>query len=126
MTSPSTPNTFAYPKMRIITDITRANPCVITLTQAPQYVVDQFVRVKVPSGWGMPQINGKIGVITATDDVLMTVTIDLDSSQFDAFVYPPGGYIAGNGFIAQLIPVGDAEGQLAFPFDNLGPNPVIP
>ena len=112
--------------MMIINAITQANPCVVTVTQVPEYVANQFVRIKIPAGWGMPQINNQIGVVTAVNQDTNQLTLNINSSNYFAFVYPEGGYLPGNGATAQLIPVGDAYGDLAFPFDNLGPNPVFP
>ena len=126
MTSPSSKFVTQWPQMMIINAISQSNPCVVTVTQTPEYVPNQFVRLKIPSGWGMPQINNQVAVVTAVNQGLQELTLSIDSRNYFAFVYPVGGYIPGNGATAQLIPVGDAHGDLAFPFDNLGPNPTFP
>ena len=126
MTTPSTDDITQYPQLLVINAITQANPCVITTNQVPHYVPNQFVRIKVPSGWGMPQINNQIAIVIAVNDGTNQITLNIDSTNYFAFNYPAGGFIPGNGAVAQVIPVGDAHGDLAFPFNNLGPNPVFP
>lgn len=126
MTLPSSAGITQYPQMQIINAITQSSPAVITLNAMPHYVANQFVRIKVPSGWGMPQINNQIATVLAVDEGAMQVTININTTNYFAFNYPVGGFIPGNGATAQLIPVGDANGILAFPFNNLGPNPVFP
>lgn len=126
MTTPSTAGVTQYPQMQIINAITQANPAVITVNTTSNYVPNQFVRIKVPQGWGMPQINNQIATVLAVNSDKTQVTVNINSTNYFAFNYPVGGFIPGNGATAQLIPVGDAHGNLAFPFNNLGPNPVFP
>src|SRR3990167_6550357 len=86
-----------YPRFRYIANITAANPCVVTTTVVSGYAVGQKVRVIVPessqsgvSDYGMVEINGLEGTITAVNDAVgtQTVTLDIDSSGFTAFTFP--------------------------------------
>ena len=75
-----------YPKWRFISSITAANPCVIGTTISHGYVAGQQVKVYVPTGWGMTQMNGLIGTITSV--TAATLTLNIDSSAMTAFAYP--------------------------------------
>jgi hypothetical protein len=110
--------------MRIINSISQALQAVIGLTGTPQYVVNQAVRIICPPGFGMPQIDKQTATVLAVDSIGNTITVNIDSRNFSPFIYPAGGQAAKQGATAQVIPIGDANGTLAFPFDNLGPNPT--
>lgn len=76
------------PGALLITNITQANPCVITITDSDlnTYIVNQVVHLTVPSSYGMSQINQLSGQILAIDGTDFTVSID--TTLFDAFVTP--------------------------------------
>lgn len=86
-----------YPRFRYIANITQATSAVVTTTVASGYAVGQKVRVIVPetsqsgvSDYGMVEINGLEGTITAVDNTVgtQTVTLNIDSSGFTAFTFP--------------------------------------
>ena len=88
------PGVIQIPSMLLITNITQSNPMVVTFaipttTAADTYVVGQAVRLTVPVTWGMFQANGLTGVILSIDSIGQTMTLNIDSSQFDAFIYAP-------------------------------------
>lgn len=97
-----------YPKSRYITKITAANPAVVTLSVTHGYTVGQAVRFIVPSAFGMTQINGLIGNITAISTTNNTITVDIDSSSFSAFAFPTSATAATGVTFAQVVPVGEA------------------
>ena len=78
-----------YPRWRFIANITRAANAVITTTVQHGYTAGQQIRIHVPdSVFGMTQINGLAGnIISVTSS---TITTDIDSSAFSAFVFPAG------------------------------------
>lgn len=88
------PGVIAIPSSLVITAITRTAPMVISVaignsvTEANTYIVGMAVRLFVPQTYGMYQANGLIGTITAING--LNFTLNLDSSQFDAFVVPSG------------------------------------
>lgn len=86
-----------YPRFRYISNISAAASAVVTVTVASGYAVGQKVRVIVPetsqsgtSDYGMVEINGLEGTITAVDNTVgtQTVTLNIDSSGFTAFTFP--------------------------------------
>ena len=96
-----------------ISGITQANPAVITVTSAPNFAINQTVTVVNVSG--MTQLNGNTYTVISTSP--NTVTIDVDSTGFDA--YTSGGniyslsnvvnYLTGiatNVFFPKVIPEG--------------------
>lgn len=86
--------------MRLIASITNAQEATVTTTFDHQYIPNMFVRIRIPSSFGMQQLNGQQVLITSvpTDT---TFTIDVDTLQFDTFA-PPGSPT----LCAQVIPIG--------------------
>lgn len=80
------PSPTYQPAMRLITDITNAVNAEVTTSFAHDYLSGLVVRIIVPEGYGMVQINQLVGTITVTGDD--TFTIDIDTTQFDPFVIP--------------------------------------
>ena len=81
-----------YPRHRYITAITQAaGGAVVTLSVKHGYKVGQKVRMVVPSGYGMIEMDGLQATITAIDTTVTTgntITLDIDSSAFTAFSFP--------------------------------------
>ena len=88
------------PAMRILTDITRTYPAVVTTglitypggvtTITPfdhSYVSGMIIRLVVPSFFGMVQADGLYGEITVINSTQFSITID--ATTFDPFVIPP-------------------------------------
>ena len=86
--------TIQIPSSLEIVAITRAKPAVLTIVvntvlQANTYQEGQQVRLTIPYGYGMQQANGrtvKILSVSGSD-----ITVDMDSTQFDAFSVPASG-----------------------------------
>lgn len=92
-----------YPRWRFVANITAANPAVITTTVSHGYTVGQKIRIYVPSDYGMTQINGLQGTITAV--TASTITTDIDASSFTSFAWPA---VANYPFsFARIVPVGE-------------------
>lgn len=91
------------PAMRLINDITKANPAVITTNIDHDYVTGLIVRINVPHNYGMRQIDGVLSTITVlTSD---TFSVDIDTTEYDTFsapITPPY-----NRFLANVVPVGN-------------------
>jgi uncharacterized protein YjdB len=71
------------------------------------YSVDEVVRFSVPSVFGMTQLDGLTGKITAVNTTTNTITVDINSSAFTAFAWPAASSAPLT--FAQVIPLG-AEG----------------
>lgn len=97
-----------YPRNRYITAITAASSAVITLSVTHGYTVGQVVRVVVPDAFGMTQINGQLGTITAINTTTNTITVNIDSSGYTAFAFPTSATAAAGVTFAQVVPVGEA------------------
>lgn len=110
-----------YPKSRYITAITLAASAVITMSVTHGYTVGQEVRIAVPAAFGMPEINGLLGVITAvTSGATNTITVNIDSTGFTAFAFPTSAVAAAGVTFAQVVPVGEAAiNSVSQPFGNL-------
>ena len=118
-----------YPVNRRITAITRGSPTVIALNVTHGFTVGQRVRVSMPrpvglaAPFGIPEIDGLLGTITAIGTAIggctNTISLDIDSTAFTAFAFPTSA-IAGAGVEApQIIPVGEmASGAYANLLDD--------
>lgn len=97
-----------YPQLRYISAVTRGTSTVVKMTVTHGYQRGQTVRFVVPAEFGMVELDGLTGTITAIDTTTTTgntITVDIDSSTFTAFAFPASG---GPAFTAaQVIPVGD-------------------
>ena len=96
------------PAMRIVTAITNANPASVTTSFAHNYNSNLIVRIDIPLGFGMQQINQQVGTITVTGTT--TFTINIDTTKYDAFststIFPY------NDQLAQVIPIGETSDTL--------------
>lgn len=101
------PNPPFWPAMRLISDITRANPALVTTSFDHGYLTGLIVRIYIPEACGMSQANGFVGQITVTGT--NTFTIDgLNSTDFDPFAIPAWGTVPNHvDTCAQVIPVGE-------------------
>ncbi len=92
------PPVIAIPSALEITAITRAFPMVVTTTansdQSNTYIAGQLVRLNIPRSFGMWQANGLTGQITSVNG--SDLSLNIDSSLFDAFVVPSGAQQVAN------------------------------
>lgn len=73
-----------YPRYRNISAITNANPAVVSFSDADHdFTIGEYVSFRVTRDFGMFQINERRALVTAT--AATTITIDLDSTSWDAF-----------------------------------------
>lgn len=112
-----------YPRRRFITGLTQASSAVITLSVTHGFTVGQAVRIVVPAAFGMTEIDGLIGNITAISTANNTITVDIDSSAFTAFAFPTSAVAAAGVTFAQVVPVGEqADGSVANLLDDATDN----
>lgn len=101
-----------YPRRRFITKITQASSAVVTLSVTHGYKVGQLVRFVVPAAYGMVEMDGLQGTITAIDTTTTTgnsITVNIDSSAFTTFAFPVTGDYPFTA--AEVIPVGEDTAQ---------------
>ncbi len=103
-----------YPRWRFITGITKAASAVVTMSVAHGYTVGQEVRFQIPAAWGMTQLNGLLGTITAV--TASTITVNINTSAFSSFTFPSSATAATGVSFAIVIPVGEAA---TAPYQNL-------
>ncbi len=85
---PGYSQTIVTPNLRTqtIESVTNASPCVVTTIDDHGYPAGLKVRFLVPTAFGMVQLNLiNVQVIAVTAD---TLTLDLDSTNFNVFSYP--------------------------------------
>lgn len=71
------------PLRRNISNITQANPGVVTTTINHGYHDGLYIRFYFPANFGMPQLNGNVYLITVLSPD--TFSINENTSNFDAF-----------------------------------------
>lgn len=115
-------NPIFYPRRRVITKITKAASAVVTLSVTHGYTVGQEVRFQVPADFGMVEMNGLLGTITAINTTTTsgnTITVNIDSSAFTTFAWPTTSSTAFTP--AEVIPVGEDSAQaISSAVDTLG------
>lgn len=118
-------NPIYYPSYRYILNITQASSAVVTLSVPSNYKVGDKIRFSIPSSiYGMTEIDGLLGTVTAVDNAVATqsVTVDIDSSGFTAFAFPTAAQSTANVLgKAMVVPVGmDTAHALSSSVDILG------
>jgi len=92
-----------YPRYRYIVNITQAANAVITTSVSHGYTVGQKIRVNLPDeAFGMTQINGVEGIVTAV--TAGTITTNIDSTGFTAFAFALPAVVPFT--IPTVVPVG--------------------
>lgn len=101
-----------YPRRRYITKVTKAASAVVTLSVTHGYKVGQKVRFVVPAAYGMVELDGLQGTITAIDTTTTsgnTITVDIDSSGFTTFAWPATAAVPFTA--AEVVPLGEDTAQ---------------
>lgn len=113
------PNPIFQPAMRLIAAISQSIPATVTTTFDHLYVSGTKVRLDIPFADGMQQANQFVGPIVVTGST--TFTIDLDTTNFDAFAIPVAPDPHTN-ICAQVVPVGELNSQLTAAVRNTLPH----
>lgn len=114
-------NSIYKPAMRVVIAITNAFPAQVTtsidgIVAAPHNYIDgTIVRIDIPTGYGMTQINQLFGPIIVNSPT--TFLIDIDTTHFDVFAAPP---LWPNSFQkAQCVPIGEINSILTAAVQNV-------
>jgi hypothetical protein len=110
------------PAMRIITAITNANPAVVTTSFPHNYVTGTIVRLDIPPLDGMQQANQSTGVIVVLSPT--TFAMSIDTTFYDVFAIPMAPAPTDQ-ICAQVVPIGEDNGQLTAAVQNLLTSVVI-
>lgn len=103
------PSPTFQPAMRLIAAISQANPCIVTTTFNHQYITGTIVRLLIPIGMGMRQLNEQDGAITVTGPT--TFSFPADTTLLSPFVIPMDPPPWQN-ICAQVVPVGEINETL--------------
>lgn len=96
------------PQYLYITEITQAASAVVRTSVDPSqyYVVGMKIHFNIPYSFGMTQMNGLTGTITAVSSANYTLTVDIDSTAFTAFAFPASSASPTAQLFATLAPAG--------------------
>lgn len=111
-------NPIYYPRNRTITNVSQATSAIVTMSVTHGLTAGQEVKFVLPSAFGMTELDGLQGTITAigaadADGFTNTITVDIDTSAFTAFAWPAASSSPLN--FAQVVPVGEAATS---PYEN--------
>lgn len=101
-------NAAVDPEFLYVTEITKATSAVVRTSVDPTnyYVVGMKLRFSVPSSYGMTEINGLTGTITALSSANYTMTVDIDSSAFTTFAFQASTASPTGRLFATVAPAG--------------------
>lgn len=99
------PNKF-YPHWGYIANITKASQAVVYFTAKNDYTPGEIVSFRVPSEFGMDEINNKTArVLSVTNSATVSsITIDLDTSGYTTFAFPTSAVAAAGVSPAVCLP----------------------
>jgi hypothetical protein len=73
------------PNLQYITNITQANPAVVTFLDSTNFTAAEWIGFRIPPANGMIQLNNQSAqIISLTSN---TATIDIDTRNFYPFIY---------------------------------------
>lgn len=106
------------PAMRVIQDIvSNAESTIVTTTFAHQYNTGAIVRINIPLGFGMQEINQQYAPITVLSTT--TFSMPINSSDFSLFTVPTS--YPNNRQSATVTPVGEINSLLNSSVKNVLP-----
>lgn len=96
------------PQFLYVTAISKATSAVVTCSVDPTayYVVGMKMHFSVPASFGMVEMNGLTGTITAVNAAAYQVTVDIDSSAFTTFAFPASTASPNAVLFATIAPAG--------------------
>ncbi len=110
-------NPVFQPAMRIVTAITLSNPASVTTSFAHNYKSGLILRIDIPPGYGMQQINQQTGTIAVTGAT--TFNININTTYYDALTTPTTYREMAQ--LPQCVPVGEVNLLLTNAVQNVLP-----
>jgi hypothetical protein len=109
-----------FPQNRQILQVTKGTTTVIRLNVQHTYTIGDVVTFRVPSAYGMTELDSVRAEVLAVNTALgtNTITVDVDSSSFTTFAFPSSTNFQTS--FAQVIPVGEVAQDVDNPSDNQG------
>lgn len=113
-----------YPRYAYIANITRAAQAVVYFTSKNDFTPGEIISFRVPDEFGMSEINEvQARVLSVTNSsTVSSVTLDLDSSGYSAFVYPTSAVAAAG--VSPAVAVPSSSGVV--PDNGSASQPQIP
>jgi hypothetical protein len=95
-----------YPRWAYVAMITKASQAVIYFTAKNDFTPGEIVSFRVPSEFGMDEINNKaVRVLSVTNSsTVSSITIDLDTSGYTTFAFPTSELAAAGVSPAVCVP----------------------
>lgn len=118
-TNPPINPQYYQPRKYDISNITRGQTTVVTTDGDNDYVVGQEVRLIIPPGFGIRQLNNRTGFVLSLPSSNQ-VELDIDSTAMDNFVDP------GSIDSAQILAIGDINTGMINTIKTQVPAPYIP
>jgi len=107
------------PRRRFVNSISQAANAVVTTTQEHGYAVGEIVTFVVSADYGMVEIDGLKGQITAVGSTTQ-FTVNINSSAFTAYAFPTSAVAAAGVTQGHVVPVGEIATVLSGATDNVG------
>jgi len=105
------------PAMRIVTAISLSNPASVTTSFPHNYNSGIILRIDIPPGYGMQQIDQQVGTIVVTSAT--TFDINIDTTNYDALTTPTTYREASQ--LPQCVPFGEVNPLLTNAVRNVLP-----
>jgi hypothetical protein len=95
-----------YPRWNYVAMITKAAQAVVYFTQKNDFTPGEIVSFRVPTEFGMDEINDKaVRVLSVTNSsTVSSITIDLDTSGYTTFAFPTSAIAAAGVSPAVCLP----------------------
>lgn len=108
--------TLFVPARKVLVSVTNTVRAIVTVTVDHDYITGDIVRMYIPDGFGMYQMNHLFAPVEIIDAT--SFFIDIDSRDFEPFVIPVGSKQS-----AQCIAIGEVNEELLGAVHNsLNPN----
>jgi len=109
-------NPLYQPALRIAQAITNAAVAEVTTTKPHLYKTGTIVRMYIPKGFGMQQLNQLTGAIEVTGD--STFLIDIDTTPFDTLLVF-GSWPVREYSYPSVVPIGEVNSILTAAVQNV-------
>ena len=98
-----------YPRWSFIANISQAAQAVVNFTGQNDYTPGEIVSFRVPSAFGMSEINNQqVRVLSVTNSsTVSSITLDLDTTGYTAFAFPTSAVAAAGVSPAVVVPSAD-------------------
>jgi hypothetical protein len=109
-----------YPRNLLIASISQATSAVVTFTVTHNLTVGQYIVFgTIPSMYGMTQISGLRGLITAINTTTNSVTVNINTTGFTAFAFPLTATAAATAHtLPSVVPFADGPSPASNPLGN--------